>query len=186
MSDQQETVAEEPDVPMTLEERLAYLEEQNEGLKRVGKMLLALGILTAGLLVWTQVGQRSSIYSEAVILGTGENPRGTLTTTPSNHLAFLFYDQFGILPPNPKFGTIPHLDGFAIYDRQGNPRVVIGVTEQNEAVIDILNAEGMLVEALGQRKMPAPGAAPAAPAAGTATPAPGQAPAPAPAATPAP
>lgn len=150
MSEQQEAIAEDADVPMTIEERLLYLEEQNEGLKRVGKMLLALCLLTAGLLVWTQVGQRSSLYSEAMIFGTGDTPRGTLTTTPNNHLAFLFYDQFGILPPSPKFGSIPHLDGFAIYDRQGNPRIVVGVTDQNQAVLDVLDAQGNVVTRSGE------------------------------------
>lgn len=168
--------AQESEQPMTIEERLAYLEEQNEGLKKVGKMLLALSLLTAGLLVWTQMGQRSAVYSEALILGSGDTPRAALTTTQTNHLAWLFYDHMGILPPNPKFGAIPFLDGFAIYDRQGNPRVVIGINDKDQAVVDVLSAEGKVVFAANPNAAaPAAGgtppAAPSAPAAST-TPAP--------------
>jgi hypothetical protein len=162
--------------PATIEERLAYLEEQNEGLKRVGKMLLGLCLLTSGLLVWTQMGSRSALYSEAVILGTGENPRGTLTTTPTGHLAFLFYDHLGILPPSPKFQAIPYLDGFAIYDRQGNPRIVIGVNDKDEAILDVVGPDGKVQFAARPRTAqpsPAGGSTPApAPPAGGSTPAP--------------
>lgn len=165
--------------PGTIEERLAYLEEQNEGLKRVGKMLLGLCLLTAGLLVWTQMGQRSSLYSEAVIFGSSQNPRGTITTTPTGHLAYLFYDHLGILPPNPKFGAIPYLDGFVIYDRQGNPRIVIGVDDKDQAIFDVINASGQLQFSTRQAgdqapvagATPAPGGSsaktPATPSAGT-------------------
>lgn len=162
--------------PTTIEERLAYLEEQNEGLKRVGKMLLGLCLLTAGLLVWTQMTSRSALYSEAVILGTGDNPRGTLTTTPTGHLAFLFYDHLGILPPSPKFQAIPYLDGFAIYDRQGNPRIVIGVNDKDEAILDVVGPDGKVQFAARPRTAQAPpadGKAPVpAPPAGGSAPAP--------------
>lgn len=174
------------DKPMTIEERLAYLEEQNEGLKRVGKMLLGLALLTGGLLIWTQVGQRSALYSEAVIFGSGQSPRGTLTTTPNGHLGFLFYDHLGILPQDIKFDAIPYLDGFAIYDRQGNPRVVIGVNDKDQTVFDLVGPDGKVQYRAGSgaqgvptQGTPPAGTAPAgtAPAPGAAAPA-GSAPAP--------
>ncbi len=130
--------------PMTVEERLAFLEEQNEGLKRVGKLLMGLCLLIGVLLVWTQAGLRKSIYSEAVILGNASTPRATLTSAPNGHLAFLFYDHLGILPPNPEFGAIPYLDGFAIYDREGRPRIVMGINDQNKTILDVFDETGKL------------------------------------------
>jgi hypothetical protein len=170
------------ETPMTIEERLAYLEEQNEGLKKVGKLLLALCLLTAGLLVYTQNNLRKSVHSEAVILG-GNAPRAALTTSNDNgHLAYLFFDHLGIIPPEPKFGAVPFLDGFVIYDRQGNPRIVIGVNDKNEAVMDVVAADGRVeFSARPRSAAPAEGATPgasgAAPVAG-ASPAPTPAPAP--------
>lgn len=159
-----------PDTPMTIEERLAYLEEQNEGLKKVGKLLLALCLLTAGLLVYTQTGQRRAVHSESLLLG-GDTPRAALTTSNNGHLAYLFYDHLGILPPEPKFSAIPYLDGFAIYDRMGNPRIVIGINDKDEAILDLVAPDGRVEFSARPRTAPAPGApAPGAPAPGASAP----------------
>jgi hypothetical protein len=156
-----------PDTPMTVEERLAYLEEQNEGLKKVGKLLLALSLLTAGLLAWTQMTARTAVHSEALILG-GDTPRGALTTSPNGHLAYLFFDHLGIIPPSPKFGAIPYLDGVVLYDRQGNPRIVMGVNDKDEAILDVVGPDGKRLFSAVPRsaaspKPPATGANPSAP-----------------------
>lgn len=154
---------------MTVEERLAYLEEQNEGLKSVGKLLMALCLITAGLLAWTQIKERSAVHSESLILGS-DTPRGALTTSPNGHLALLFYDQLGIIPPEPKFDAIPYLDGFVLYDKQGNPRIVIGVNDKDEAVLDVVAPDGRVQfsavpRTRPQGSAPAPGAKPGAPGA---------------------
>jgi hypothetical protein len=145
---------------MTVEERLAYLEEQNEGLKRVGKLLMALCLLIGFLLVWTQSQLHQAVYSEALILGNSDNPRATLTTTPNNHLGLMFYDSLGLLPTEPKFGAIPYLDGFAIYDRAGKPRIVIGINDKDEALIDVVNPDGKVLFSAVPKTAPAgaPGA----------------------------
>lgn len=173
------------DKPMTIEERLAYLEEQNEGLKSVGKLLLALCLVTAGLLAWTQVKERTAVHSESLILGS-DTPRGALTTAPNGHLAFLFYDQLGIIPPEPKFGAVPYLDGFVIYDKQGKPRIVVGVNDKDEAVLDVVGPDGKVQFSARPRtasagaspsgQAPAPGATPGAPQPAPATPAPAPSP----------
>ena len=151
--------------PMTVEERLAYLEEQNEGLKSVGKLLMALCLITAGLLAWTQIKERSAVHTESLILGS-DTPRGAFTTAPNGHLALLFYDQLGIIPPEPKFEAVPYLDGFVIYDKQGSPRIVIGVNDKDEAVLDVVGADGRVQFAAVPRTQPqgaAPAPAPGAP-----------------------
>lgn len=170
----------EADRPMTIEERLAYLEEQNEGLKTVGKLLLALSIITAGLLAWTQMNQRSGIFSESTIYENGGIAKAAITSNAGNHLALLSFDQMGILPADPQFGAVGGLQGLVLYDRDGKPRVVIGVNDRNDSVLDILGPDGArLFSAVPTTQTPpagepsSTGAAPSAPgAAASATPAP--------------
>lgn len=166
-----------PQSSLTVEERLAFLEEQNEGLKRVGKMLLGLVLLIGVLLVWTQSSLHKALYSEAVILGTSDMARATLTTTPNNHIGLLFYDHLGILPPSPQFGAVPYLDGVVLYDKSGKPRIVMGVNDKDQSILDVLDGQGKLVYSAVPRPAPAAGANGAAPgqanppAGGTAAPA---------------
>lgn len=147
--------AEEAAAPeLSLEERLAYLEEQNEGLKRVGMLLLGLCLLVGALLIYTQYQSRQSLYSENIIIGSSTTARSAFAPTASGHIAMLFYDAMGMLPPDPQLDTVANLDGLVLYDRLGRPRIVIGTNEEDEAIIDILNTEGKLVFTAGHGKNP--------------------------------
>lgn len=136
------TIDSATDRPMTIEERLAYLEEQNEGLKTVGKLLLALSVITAGLLAWTQMNQRSGIFSESTIYESDGIAKAAITSNLGNHLALLSFDPMGILPTDPQFGAVGGLQGLVLYDRDGKPRVVIGINDRNESVLDVLGPDG--------------------------------------------
>lgn len=168
----------EPSKPMTIEERLAYLEEQNEGLKTVGKLLLALSIITAGLLAWTQMNQRTGIFSESVVYESAGQAKAAITSNSGNHLALLSFDQMGILPTEPQFGAVGELQGLVLYDRDGKPRLVLGINDRNESVLDVFSAEGkrvfsaVPVTAAASGAKPADGAtpAPSGPATGQPTP----------------
>lgn len=170
----------EPTKPMTIEERLAYLEEQNEGLKTVGKLLLALSVITAGLLAWTQMNQRSSIFSESIVLETGGRAKAALTSNTGNHLALLSFDQMGILPTDPQFGAVGDLNGLVLYDKMGKPRVVLGVTGRDETVFDLFSADGKRIFSAVPVAAPA-GGAPSPNGAATPAPTGAATPAPAPA-----
>lgn len=139
---------------LSLEERLSYLEEQNEGLKRVGMLLLGLCLLVGGLLIYTQYQSRQSLYSENIILGSSTTARSAFTPTASGHIGMLFYDAMGMLPPDPQLDAVANLDGLVLYDRLGRPRIVIGTNEEDEAIIDILNTEGKLVFTAGHGTNP--------------------------------
>ncbi len=162
----------EPSKPMTIEERIAYLEEQTEGLKTIGKLLLALSIITAGLLAWTQMNQRSSVFSESVVYENGGRAKAAITSNTGNHLALLSFDQMGILPTDPQFGAVGGLQGLVLYDRDGKPRVVLGINDSNESVLDVFAADGQRVFS----GVPVTAATPGAKPAGGATPVPAPAP----------
>ncbi len=167
----EETNQPEPDKPMTIEERLAYLEEQNEGLKTVGKLLMALSLVTAGLLVWSQMNQRATVFSESMVYENLGQPKVTLTANTGNHVALIPFDKMGILPAEPRFATVGDLQGVVLYDSDGKPRVVMGVNGRNEAVLDVLGPDG-------QRQFAAVPTAPPAPAPGNAPQAPSATPTP--------
>ena len=179
MSD--ETSQPELDKPMTIEERLAYLEEQNEGLKTVGKLLMALSLITAGLLVWSQMNQRSTVFSESMVYENLGQQKYTITANTGNHLAFIPFDQMGILPAEPQFAAVGDLQGVVLYDRDGKPRVVMGINSRNESILDVLGPDGRRQFAAVPTAPPAPGAS----APGSA-PTPAKAPAPGGASQPAP
>lgn len=160
---------EDEEEELTVEERLAYLEEQNEGLKRVGGLLLVLCFLIGGLLVYSQMQLRGAIYSEALILSSKNVPRATLTTTPSGHLGLLFYDAMGILASDPQFSAVPNLDGVVLYDRSGKPRIVLGVNDKDEAVFDLLDAQGKLTFSQGHISPPSASSSGTTPAGNQAT-----------------
>ncbi len=158
MSD--ETSQPELEKPMTIEERLAYLEEQNEGLKTVGKLLMALSLITAGLLVWSQMNLRSTVFSESMVYENLGQQKLTITANTGSHLAFIPFDQLGILPAEPQFATVGDLQGVVLYDRDGKPRVVMGVNGRNETVLDVLGPDGRRQFAAAPTTPPAPGNAP--------------------------
>lgn len=159
MSD--ETSQPEPETPMTIEERLVYLEEQNEGLKTVGKLLMALSLVTAGLLVWSQMNQRATVFSESMVYENAGLQKYTVTANTGNHLAYIPFDQMGILPTEPQFATVGDLQGVVLYDQDGKPRVVIGVNSRNESVLDVLGPDGRRQFAAVPTVPPAPSQPPA-------------------------
>lgn len=128
---------------LSLEERVAYLEDQNEGLKRVGLMGLVLILLLGGLLVHRTWADLQGITTEGVVLRDENGSRLALTTTPPGHLAVVSFDQLGALPQI-SHNVAAGLRGIAIYDSSGAPRVMLGVTQNDEPVVAVLDPDGSL------------------------------------------
>lgn len=127
---------------LSLEERIEFLEAQNEGLKRSGVLLLALTLLIGVMLVVTSRSQTSSVQTENLVMTNESNPRLALTPMPSGHLGMVFFDDLGLLPTAINHAVIPPLDGIVMYDRAGNPRIIMGIGQQNEPVFAIVDATG--------------------------------------------
>lgn len=156
----------------TLEERLAYLEEQNEGMKRVGLLLVILVIVMGATMIFQNNSASRAVATDGLILNNGGKPRSALTAMPNGHLGMVFYDFKGEVPPA-EFNKIPYLDGLVIYDQTGQPRILIGMDDKDQPILAVVDKEGKtLFSAL---PLPASSQPPTGPE-GTATPAPGATP----------
>lgn len=131
--------------PSGLEERIQYLEEQNEGLKRSGLLLVVLVLVMGAVMIYDNVKRTETVQTDGLILSSNGEARGALTPMPTGHLGMLFFDQAGQLPMNVQYAAIPYLDGFAIYDRDGRPRILLGMNDRNEPVMAVVDEQGKTV-----------------------------------------
>lgn len=132
----------EPVESSSVEERLAFLESQNEGLKRVGTLLGVLVFLMLATIIYQSRSNNEAVATGGVILNNNlGKARGAITAFPNGHLGMLFYDFSGKLP-QPKYKNIPYLDGIAIYDRHGNPRILLGVDDKDNPVMVCASPDG--------------------------------------------
>ena len=178
--DESEVVESKPEVKEgSVEDRLAFLESQNEALKRSGLLLLILVLIMGGSMIYQSSSSKVAVETQGLILsGMGDKPRAAFTTMPNGHLGMLFYDTVGRLPESAQYGSIPYLDGFAMYDRTGRPRIVIGMDANDNPKLDVLDAEGNLqFTAVEPAKAPTDQPAPDATPSIGATPTPGATPA---------
>lgn len=135
---------------LSLEERIAELEADNAGMKKVGLLLVILTILIGALMVFKINEFHSQLTSGGLILSDeGGNPRAALTVFKpeqrNGHLGMLFYDNLGLLPPEVDFGRTPDLDGMVFYDRKGRPRIILGVDNSEQAVLLMTAPDGRVV-----------------------------------------
>lgn len=158
----------------SLEQRLEFLEDQNEALKRSGLLLVILVILLGVTMILQSRSAARAVTTEGLILSTTSGkPHAALTTLPNGHLGFTFFDSVGQLPKQLQYSSIPYLDGFAIYDRSGRPRILIGLDDKENPMMATVSADGKVLfstappsSAASQKtpppSQPQPGATPAA------------------------
>lgn len=156
----------EPATPLTLEERVAFLEAQNEGLKRVGMLGLVLVLLLGAILVHqTYSDLRSSTTRGLTLLTDKDELGGALTIDPKGRMQFLqavdgMMTQTTDLPPDFK--------GFAFYDSGGTARILMGENLQtHETIFWVIDpTRGLAFDAFEKfakkrpSMTPAPGASP--------------------------
>lgn len=151
---------------MTLEERVAYLEAQNEGLKRVGLLGLVLVLMLGAIVVHqTYSDLRSTTTRGLTLLNERDELSGAITVDGQGRTQFLQarYGSMSSLNPLPE-----GFQGYAFYDSTGNPRVLIGETKDQQTIFQVVDPVRKLIfnpfdEMKGATPpAPAPGKAPEA------------------------
>lgn len=125
----------------TLEERLAYLEEQNEGLKRVGGLLVGLVVILGVALFMVNQSIVKGVTTDSVIFSNQGRPRAGVTAMPNGHLGVVFYNYAGGVQPV-DFEKVPPMDGIVLYDQTGKPRILMGIDERNIPMLALLGPDG--------------------------------------------
>ena len=155
----------------SFESRIAYLESQNEGLKRVGLLGLLLVLVLGGIVVYQAWADLGGVTTTGIVFQDGRQTRAALVTTSGGHLALVPAGPLGNLP---SLNTPPSMDfqGLAIYDSQGRVRILMGVTSADQPVVGVIGENGQTIWTPLQ--VPKSGSAPPPPAApgtpGTPTP----------------
>jgi hypothetical protein len=126
----------------SVEERLQFMEEQIEAYKRSGLLLVILVLVMGGTMIYQSRVMSTSIQTDGLIISSTGKPRGAITAMPTGHLGVLFYNHEGLLPERAQYESIPYLDGFAIYDRAGRPRILIGMDERDNPVLRAFGSDG--------------------------------------------
>lgn len=129
-----------PDVKaLTLEERIAYLEAQNEGLKRVGGLALVLLLLLGGLFVHQTHSDMKSVSSQGyTVLDQGNLLVGAITPDAQGRIQFLQARYGELRSP----AELPQgFSGFAFYDLDGRPRLLLGEDANRNSVFLVTDPE---------------------------------------------
>lgn len=124
-------------VPMTLEERVAYLEAQNEGLKRVGVLGLVLVLMLGAILVHQNYSDlRGTTTRGLTLLNERDELSSAITVDPDGRTQFL-QARYGSMA-----GAVAlpaGFRGYAFYDTDGLPRVLIGENDQKHTIFQIID-----------------------------------------------
>lgn len=140
MSDEVTPNAEEsaaPATPLSMEERVAYLEAQNEGLKRVGLLGLVLVLMLGAILVHqTYSDLRTSTTRAVTLLNDQDQLSGAITVDAQGRTQFL-QARYGSMAGAT---ALPEgFRGYAFYDSDGVPRVFIGENAEKHTVFQVLD-----------------------------------------------
>ena len=161
---------------LSLEDRVAFLEAQNEGLKRVGLLGLVLVMLLGAILVHqTYSDLKSSTTRGLTLLNEKDQLSGAITTDQQGRMQF-FQARYGMLAPPADISDDFH--GFAFYDSNGVPRVLIGEGKDKETVFLVADpVRKKVFDPFENAKVPtsstpAASPTPVAPSAASSTPAP--------------
>ncbi len=166
-----------PATPLSMEERVAYLEAQNEGLKRVGLLGLVLVFMLGAILVHqTYSDLRTSTTRAVTLLNDQDQLSGAITVDQQGRTQFL-QARYGSMAGATNLPD--DFRGYAFYDSDGVPRVFIGENKEKHTVFQVLDpARGVAfdpfedVKAAPAASNPAPGKAPAPQGSPTAQPTP--------------
>lgn len=127
----------------TVEARLAYLEEQNAGLKRVGMLGLLLVLMLGGIVVYQAWADLSGVTTTGIVF-QDERPRQALVTSTGGHLALVPALPLGTLPQLEQYKDID-FQGLGIYDSKGRMRIMLGVNSQDQPVVGVIGEKGETV-----------------------------------------
>ena len=174
----------EAEEPKDIESRIAYLEAQNEGLKRVGALALVLVFILGGLFVYQVWNDLKGLATGGIVLhDDNKNGRVALTVSPQGSLAVVPINQLGGAPPLEQ--AQGDYSGIGIYDSIGRLRIILGVTPDDQPIVGVFGSDGKIQwgPVLPRAAAPVPGKTPG-PGTPRVSPTPGQSGTPALSATP--
>lgn len=126
----------------SIEERLEFLEDQNEGLKRVGLLLVILVVLMGVGMIVQSRNAAESIKTGGVIFTNEGASRTALTTMPTGHLGMVQFDANETISAEMNSQAVPPMDGMVMYDRAGNPRLMLGIDDQGNPFLILTGKDG--------------------------------------------
>ena len=126
---------------LKIEERVDFLESQNEALKRSGFLLVVLVLLMGATMIYQSRVSADGLTTGGLVLTNQGRSRSALLPMPNGHLGMMFYNFSGDLPPA-QYEALPYLDGFAIYDRAGRPRIILGIDEEDNPIMAVTGTDG--------------------------------------------
>ncbi len=127
----------------TVESRLAYLEEQNAGLKRVGMLGLLLVLILGGIVVYQAWADLSGVTTTGIVF-QDDRPRNALLTSSGGHLALVPALPLGTLPELEQYKQMD-FQGLGIYDSKGRVRILLGVNSSDQPVVGVIGDKGETV-----------------------------------------
>ncbi len=126
-----------PATPLSMEERVAYLEAQNEGLKRVGLLGLVLVLMLGAILVHQTYSDLRSSTTRAVTLLSDQDQLSSAITVDAQGRTQFLQARYGTMA---SATNLPDgFRGYAFYDSDGMPRVMIGETTEKHTVFQVLD-----------------------------------------------
>jgi hypothetical protein len=126
--------AEEQAASLSLEERVAFLEAQNEGLKRVGALGLALTLLLGVLLVHQTYSNLGATSTRSITLLNDANELSAALTSDRQGRTQYLQARYGVLP-NGTEDPPGDFEGVTFYDPAGKPRLMLGQTRETQETV---------------------------------------------------
>ncbi len=131
--------------PQTLEERVAYLEAQNEGIKKVGRAALILIAVIAIAVVSNTWSPLSGVTTKGIVLqDQSGTAKAALLVPASGHVAlvpFNYLERLPVIQPGQK----SDFSGLGVYDSQGRLRLIIGVDVDDNPILQVTDAQGKVI-----------------------------------------
>lgn len=129
--------AEPPIAPLSLEERLSFLEAQNEGMKRVGVLGLVLVLLLGVLLVHQTYSNLGATSTRSITLLNDSNELSAAITSDRQGRTQYLQARYGVLP-NGAEEAPADFEGVTFYDPSGKPRMMLGQTRETQQTVFIV------------------------------------------------
>lgn len=129
----------EPTPPLSMEDRLAYLEAQNEGMKRVGGLALVLILILGGIVVHNAYTDLQTISTRGLVLMNDDNQLSAAWSADRQGRVMLLRGNYGMLAPHEPLPD--DFQGVAFYDSSGRPRMLIGEDRERRTVFTVLDPE---------------------------------------------
>ncbi len=125
--------------PLSVEERIAFLEAQNEGMKRVGGLALVLILILGGIVVHNAYTDLQTVSTRGLVLMNDDNQLTAAWSADRQGRVMLLRGNYGMLTPHEPLPD--DFQGVAFYDSSGRPRLLVGEDRERRTVFTVLDPE---------------------------------------------